>query len=187
MLHVHPSCSPAGVQEEPLPPQQHGVPQMIRFHILEALALPVPDALAVARHLLALDAHLSVNTQQTCCRLFSCSLPLGFGCRPSAATSSDLTCTSPYRGWSSRSTRRSRPLSPPPAPSASRSGPGSLSRRTLGRNTTVPLSRRANVPRRQRLGAYLPMLWHSHTQIARSFSSSLLAPFVIFCTIAFTS
>lgn len=65
MLHVHPSCSPAGVQQEPLSSQKHGVPQVIGFHVLQALALPVPDALTVARHFLALDAHLSVNTDQT--------------------------------------------------------------------------------------------------------------------------
>lgn len=75
MFHIYSSCSPAGVQEEPLPPQEHGVPQMIGFHIPEALALPVPDALTMARHLLALDAHLSVNTEQTCCRMFLGSLP----------------------------------------------------------------------------------------------------------------
>lgn len=62
LFHIDSSCSPAGVQEEPLTSQKHGVPQMIGFHILEALALSVPDALTMARHLLALDAHLSVNT-----------------------------------------------------------------------------------------------------------------------------
>lgn len=34
---------------------------------------------------------------------------------------------------------------------------------------------------------YPPMLWHSQTQMARSLSSSFLAPFVMFCTITFTS
>lgn len=64
-LHVHSSRSPAGIQQEPLSPQEDGVPQMVGLHSLQALALPVSDSLAVARHLLALDAHLSVNTRQT--------------------------------------------------------------------------------------------------------------------------
>lgn len=34
---------------------------------------------------------------------------------------------------------------------------------------------------------YSPMLWHSQTQMARSLSSSFLAPFVMLCTITFTS
>lgn len=62
MLHVHSSCPPTGVQQEPLSFQQHSVPQVIRFHILEALALTIPNAFAVAWHFLALDANLSVNT-----------------------------------------------------------------------------------------------------------------------------
>lgn len=64
---------------------------------------------------------------------------------PRKALLSVLTGTSPYRGWSSRSTRRSRPLSPPLGPSASRPGPGSLSRRTLQNNNTFLLSRRGRV------------------------------------------
>lgn len=60
-LHVYTSSPPAGVQQEPLLPQQHSVPQVVRLHATQAAALPVANALAVARHFLALDAHLSAK------------------------------------------------------------------------------------------------------------------------------
>lgn len=57
-LHVYTPRPPAGVQQEPLSAQQHRVPQVVRLHAAQAAALPVADALAVARHFLALDARL---------------------------------------------------------------------------------------------------------------------------------
>lgn len=65
VVQVHPACSPAGIQQVPLPPQPYGVPHVVRLGLLEALALPVPDALTVAGHLLALDAHLPGRPTQT--------------------------------------------------------------------------------------------------------------------------
>lgn len=62
VFHIHPARTPTGVQKEPLSSQKHSVPQVIRFHILEALALVVPNALTVAWHFLTLNAHLPVNT-----------------------------------------------------------------------------------------------------------------------------
>lgn len=65
VFHIYSSCSPTGIQKEPLSSQKYSVPQMIRFHILEALALAVPNAFTVAWYFLAHDVHLSVNTTQT--------------------------------------------------------------------------------------------------------------------------
>ena len=59
-------------------------------------------------------------------------MELGLGKRRDAGT---LTGTSPDRGWSSHSRRPSLQRSPPPGRTASPTGPGTRSHRTLQSNT----------------------------------------------------
>lgn len=65
VFHIYSSSSPTGIQEEPLSFQKHRVPQVIGFHILQALARAISNAFTVTCHFLALDAHFPVNTDQT--------------------------------------------------------------------------------------------------------------------------
>ena len=137
VVHVNPSCTPACVQEVPVPLQQHSVPHVARLAVLVTKALPVTNAFSMARYLYTLDSCFpTAETKERVWRnwlersrwfyvFFSNNLVL-----------QNLTGTSVGWHWSNHSRHPCPSQRPSLVRTACPSGPGNHSRHTLSNDPT---------------------------------------------------